>query len=79
MIYYRVKKLKKRLHVLEADIVIIKRNIDLMFLAQRMHFWLDVFQITAVVVVSVINHYHINRLHLFCDTLYLKIICIRYK
>ena len=30
MIYYWDKKLKKRLHVLEADIIIIKKNIDLM-------------------------------------------------
>ena len=66
MIYYWDKKLKKRLHVLEADIIIIKKNnIDLMSLAWRMHFLLDVFQITAIALVSVINHYHINGLYLF--------------
>ena len=27
---------------------------------------------TAIVLVSVINHYHINRLHLFWDTLYIE-------
>ena len=43
-----------------------------MSLAQRMHLLLDVFQMTAIALVSVINHYHINGLHLFWDTLYLK-------
>ena len=66
MIYYWDKKLKKRLHVLEADIITIKK-IDLLSLAQMMHFLLDVFQMTAIVLVSVINHYHLNGLHLFCD------------
>ena len=36
------KEKKKRFHVLEADIIIIK-NIDLMPLAQRMHFLPGVF------------------------------------
>ena len=36
-----------------------------MSLAQRMHFLLDVFQITVIELVSVINHYHINELNLF--------------
>ena len=40
-------------------------------LAERMHFLQDVFQTTAIALVSVINHYHINELHLFGDTLYL--------
>ena len=31
-----------------------------MSLAQRMHFLQDVFQMTAIALVSVINHYHIN-------------------
>ena len=70
MIYYWDKKLKKRLHVLKADIIIIKKNIDLMSLAQRMYFLLNTFRMTAIAVVSVINHYHINGLHLFWDTLY---------
>ena len=38
MIYYWDKKLKKRLHVLETDITIKEKNIDLMSLAQKMHF-----------------------------------------
>ena len=59
MIYYCDKKLKKRLHVLETDIITVKKNIDLLSLAQRMHFLPDVFQITAIAFVSVIN-YHIN-------------------
>ena len=61
MIYYWDNKLKKRLHVLEADIITIKRNIDLMSLAKRMHFLQDVFEMTAIVLVSLINHYYILR------------------
>ena len=68
MIYYWDKKLKKRLHVLEADISI-KKTLILMSLAQRMHFLLDMFQMTTLVLVTVINHY---ILHLFWDTLYMK-------
>ena len=63
MIYYRVKKFKKGLHFLEADIITIK-NIDLMFLVERMYFFQNVLQIPAIALVSVINHYHINGLHL---------------
>ena len=33
MIYYQDKKLKKRLHVPEADIITIKKNINFMSLA----------------------------------------------
>ena len=75
MIYYWDKKLKKRLPVLEADIITItphqkknKKNIDLMSLAQRIYFLPDGFQMIAIVLV--INHYYINGLHLFWDTLY---------
>ena len=39
MIYYWDKKLKKGLHVLKADIITFDKNIDLMSLAQRMHFY----------------------------------------
>ena len=28
---------------------------------------------TAIVLISVINHYHTNGLHLFSDTLYLEV------
>ena len=41
-----------------------------MSLAQRMHFLQDVDQMTATALISVINHHHINRLHLFWDNLY---------
>ena len=41
-----------------------------MSLAQRMHFLQEVFQIITKAFVSVINHYHINGLHLFWDILY---------
>ena len=72
MIYYWDKKLKKRLHVLEADIITIKRNINWMFLAQRMHFLQDVFRMSAIALVSVITYYRINVLDLFWDTLYIR-------
>ena len=39
-----------------------------------MHFLQDVFQMTAIALVSVINHYHINGLHLFLETLYISIL-----
>ena len=70
MIYYWDKKLRKRLHVQEADIITIKKNIDQMSLAQRMHFLQNVFQMTTITIVSVINHNHINELQLFWDTMY---------
>ena len=41
-----------------------------MSLAQRMHFLLDVSQMSTTALVSVINHYHINELYLFWYTLY---------
>ena len=47
-----------------------------MSLAQRMHFLQDVIQMTVIALVSVINHYHINGLHLFWDTLHIA--CIKY-
>ena len=42
-----------------------------MSLAQRMHFLQNLFQMTAIALVSVLNYYHINGLHLFWDTLYI--------
>ena len=57
MIYYQDKKLKKRLYVLEVDIITMKKH------------WFDissskdVFQVTSIAPVWVINHYHINGLH----------------
>ena len=45
-------KLKKRLHVLEADIITIKKNIDLMALALMMNFLPDMFRMTTIVLVS---------------------------
>ena len=42
MIYYWDKKFKKRLHVLEDEVTIIEKNnnIDLLSLAERMHFFI---------------------------------------
>ena len=67
-IHYGDKKLKQMLHVLEADITAIKKNIDLMPLAQRMRFLLNMFQMIAIALDSVINHY-VNGMHLFRDAL----------
>ena len=55
IIYYWDKKLKKRLNVLESDKITNKTIIDLISLAQRMHFLHDVFQMTDIALVSVIN------------------------
>ena len=48
-----------------------------MSLAQRMDFLLDLFK--RKVVALVINHYHINGLHLFWDTLYIRIAVIMFS
>ena len=65
-----VVNMKKILYILEADILTIKKNLDLKSLAQMMYFLQDVFQMSAIALVSVINHYHINGLHLFWDIQY---------
>ena len=49
-----------------------KKNIDLMSLTERMHFLQDVFEMIAIVLVFVINQYHLNGLYLLWDTLYLE-------
>ena len=33
----------------------------------------DVYQMTTIVLLSEINHYHINKLHLFWDTLFMYV------
>ena len=73
MIYYWDKKTKNILHVLKADIITILKDINLTSLAQRLHFFTDVFQMASIALVSVINPYHIKGLHLFWDTLYVYI------
>ena len=70
MIYSRDKKLKKWLHVLEADIIMIKKIHWFDVSSSKDVFLYDVFQMISIALVSVINHYHINGLHLFWDTLY---------
>ena len=65
MIYYWDKKLKEGLHVLEADIIPIKKKHRVEVSCSKDAFLQNVFQMTAIVLVSVINHYHINGLHLF--------------
>ena len=41
-----------------------------MSLVERMYFLQEVFQMTTIALLSVINRYHINGLHLFWDTFY---------
>ena len=67
MIYYCDKKLKKRLNVLEDDIITNKKNIDLLS-SSKDTFLQDVFKMTVIVHVSAINHYHRNGSHLFWYT-----------
>ena len=43
-----------------------------MSLSKRMHFLLNVSEMISFTVVSVINHYHIDGLYLFWDTLYIE-------
>ena len=69
MIYYLGKKQKKRRHVLEVDITI--KNTFISCLELKGCFLPDVFQMTAIVLVSVIIHYHMNELHQFWDSQYL--------
>ena len=38
--------------------------------AQNIHLLQDMFQLSVIALVSVLNHYHINGLHLFWDALY---------
>ena len=73
MIYYWDKKLKKRLHIQEADIITIEKKTDSMSRVRRMYFLLDVFQMITTALLSVINRYHINGLHLFLGTLYFNV------
>ena len=56
---------QKGLHVLEADMITIKRSIDFISLDQRMHFY----QTCSIALVSVISRYHLNGSHLFQDSL----------
>ena len=65
---------KKNVHVLEADVIILqtKKKKQQWFVVSSRKDALDVFQMTTIVLVSVINHYHINGLLLFWDTLYYR-------
>ena len=54
MIYY-LDKLKKRIHVQEANVITMKENIDLLSLAQWMHFLLDMFLMAAIVIITHLN------------------------
>ena len=67
MIYYQDKKLEIRLRILEVDIKAIKKH-SFDVSGPNDAFLQDVSRMTAIGLVSVINHYHINGLHLFWDT-----------
>ena len=67
MIYHWDKKLKKKITCPGSWY---NSNQKKYWLVQRMPLLQDMFQMTTIVLVSVINHYHINGLHLFWDTLY---------
>ena len=77
MIFYWDRKLKIRLHDLEAYIIAItttkKQQHWFDVSISKDAFFQDVFQMTAITLVSAINYYHINGLHLFWDTLYIYI------
>ena len=66
--YDLLLKLEIQKKIACPGIWLIKKNIDLMSLTQRIHFLLDIFQMSTIVFVSVINHYYINGLHLLWDT-----------
>ena len=55
MIITDTRNSKKRLHVLEADIITIKKNTNLMSLPQRMHFLQDMFQMITIVLMTCPN------------------------
>ena len=59
MIYYWDRKLKKRLHVLEDEKIIIKKNWFNVSCTEDA-FLQDMFQMTAITLVPGINH-HINK------------------
>ena len=69
MIYYWDLETQKRLHILEADIITIKK---ILFDVSNSKgaFLQDVYQMTASALVSVIHFNHINGLHPLWDTLY---------
>ena len=72
-IYYWEKKLRKRLHVLEADILKQLKKKDWFDVScWKDEYLQDVFEMAAIECISVINHFHINGLHLFWDSLYLE-------
>ena len=58
MIDYWDKKLKKGLHVLEADIITIKKKYWFDVSSSKDAFLQDMFQMTTIALVSVVNHYH---------------------
>ena len=65
MIYSRDKKLRKRLQIMNAEMIRILKKSRFDVSSSKDTFLQDVFQMTAIALVSVINHYHINGLHIF--------------
>ena len=70
MIYHRDKNWKKRLPAQEADMItVIKKKQWFDVSSSKGASFQDMSQMTTIALISVINHYHINGLHLFWDTL----------
>ena len=63
MIYYWDKKFK-RLHVMLADIITILKKHWFDISSSKDAFLQDMSKMAAIALVSVINHYHINGLHI---------------
>ena len=57
------------MHVLEADIITNKKRLGFEASSSKDAFLLDMFQMTNIVLDSVINNYHTNGFHLFWDTM----------
>ena len=62
MIYYWNKKLRKRLHVLEVNVITIKKTSIWCFLLKGYIFLEDVLQMTAIELFTVIDYYHYGDL-----------------
>ena len=63
--------MEKKLHIRQVEIIMILK-IDLMSPVWRRHFLQDVFQMTAIALIWVINPYHFNGLYLFWDSLFIR-------
>ena len=63
----------KRLHVLEADVIKIKKKHWFDVSSQWIHFLHEILKISGIAFVSEIDNFHMNGLHLFWNTLSLSL------